>query len=129
MSPDSPFKLITTAIALDEGLTSVNDSFYCSGWLNVAGQKLKCHKYPASHGAENLAKGVENSCNPVFVTLSQRIGIDKFYEHLDSYGFTGTTGIDYPARLRPFCSRNSPPVRWGWLLFPTARASLVLRFS
>ena len=94
--PGSPFKLITTAIALDEGLTSVNDSFYCSGWLNVAGQKLKCHKYPASHGAENLAKGVENSCNPVFVTLSQRIGIDKFYEHLDSYGFTGTTGIDYP---------------------------------
>lgn len=94
--PGSPFKLITTAIALDEGVTSINDNFYCNGWLNVAGQKLKCHKYPGTHGAETLAKGVENSCNPVFVTLSQRIGIDKFYEHLDSFGFTGTTGIDYP---------------------------------
>ena len=80
-----------------KGAYQCHDSFLLQRLAErVAGQKLKCHKYPASHGAENLAKGVENSCNPVFVTLSQRIGIDKFYEHLDGYGFTGTTGIDYP---------------------------------
>lgn len=93
--PGSPFKLVTTSIALEENLTSINDSFYCRGSLTIAGVRLNCHK-TAGHGAENLAKGVANSCNPVFVTLSQRIGIEKYYEYLDSFGFTGTTGIDYP---------------------------------
>lgn len=94
--PGSPFKLITTGIALEEGLTSVDEGFYCGGELTIAGQPLKCHRWPGSHGAQTLAQGVANSCNPVFVTLAQRIGIDLFYEYLGYYGFTGTTGIDYP---------------------------------
>lgn len=93
--PGSPFKLVTTSIALEENKTSLNDSFYCKGFLTISGTRLNCHK-TSGHGAENLAKGVANSCNPVFVTLSQRIGIDKYYEYLDKFGFTGTTGIDYP---------------------------------
>lgn len=105
--PGSPFKLLTTAIALEEGLTSVNDSFYCSGSLNVAGQRLRCWRYYNPHGAETLAKGVANSCNPVFVTLSQRVGIDKYYEYLEHYGFTGTTGIDYPGEASAILQSKS----------------------
>ena len=93
--PGSPFKLLTTSMALEEGLTNVNDTFYCKP-VNLYGQILKCWKTSGSHGTETLAMGVANSCNPVFIALSQRLGITKFYEYLDDYGFTGTTGIDYP---------------------------------
>ena len=93
--PGSPFKLLTTSMALEEGLTSVNDTFYCKP-VNIYGQVLKCWKTSGSHGQETLAQGVANSCNPVFITLSQRLGLTKFYSYLDAYGFTGTSGIDYP---------------------------------
>ncbi len=93
--PGSPFKLLTTSMALEEGLTSVNDTFYCKP-VNLYGQILKCWKTSGSHGVETLAQGVANSCNPVFIALSQRLGIEKFYEYLNDYGFMGTTGIDYP---------------------------------
>jgi stage V sporulation protein D (sporulation-specific penicillin-binding protein) len=93
--PGSPFKLLTTSMALEEGLTSVSDTFVCKP-VNLYGQVLKCWKTSGSHGTETLAQGVANSCNPVFIALSQRLGISKFYEYLDAYGFTGTTGIDYP---------------------------------
>lgn len=93
--PGSPFKLLTTSMALEEGLTSMNDTFYCKP-VNLYGQILKCWKTSGSHGTETLAQGVANSCNPVFIALSQRLGIDKFYEYLNDYGFMGTTGIDYP---------------------------------
>ncbi len=121
--PGSPFKLVTTSIALEEGLTSVNDSFYCAGSLNIAGTKLSCWRSYNPHGAETLAQGVANSCNPVFVTLSQRIGIDKYYEYLEQYGLMDNTGIDYPEkRLRSF-SRRVPQVRWVWLRSHTVRVS------
>lgn len=93
--PGSPFKLLTTSMALEEGLTNVNDTFYCKP-VNLYGQILKCWKTSGSHGVETLAQGVANSCNPVFIALSQRLGIEKFYEYLSDYGFMGTTGIDYP---------------------------------
>ena len=105
--PGSPFKLVTTAIALEEGLTSVNDSFYCSGSLNIAGQRLRCWRYYNPHGAETLAQGVANSCNPVFVTLSQRIGIDKYYEYLEQYGLMDNTGIDYPGEASAILQSKS----------------------
>lgn len=93
--PGSPFKLLTTSMALEEGLTSVNDTFYCKP-VNIFGQILSCWKKSGSHGTETLADGVANSCNPVFITLSQRLGLDTFYEYLEEYGFMGTTGIDFP---------------------------------
>ena len=93
--PGSPFKLLTTSMALEEGVTSVNDTFYCKP-VNIFGQILRCWKRSVSHGTETLAQGVANSCNPVFIALSQRLGIDTFYEYLEDYGFMGTTGIDCP---------------------------------
>ena len=105
--PGSPFKLLTTSIALEEGLTSVNDSFYCAGSLNIAGTKLSCWRSYNPHGAETLAQGVANSCNPVFVTLSQRIGIDKYYEYLEQYGLMDNTGIDYPGEASAILQSKS----------------------
>lgn len=94
--PGSTFKLITTSIALDEGVTYPEETFYCNSTITVADQTLKCWYYPRSHGKETLVQAVENSCNPVMVTLAQRLGLTKYYEGLDSFALTERTGIDYP---------------------------------
>ena len=99
--PGSTFKLITTSIALEEGVTNINESFYCSGYYTVAGQTLKCWRSYNPHGAETLAQAIQNSCNPVQVELSQRIGITKYYEYLDAFGISGKTGIDLPGEATP----------------------------
>ncbi len=105
--PGSPFKLLTTSIALEEGLTSVDDRFYCAGYLNIAGTRLGCWRSYNPHGAETLAQGVANSCNPVFVTLAQRIGIEKYYEYMEKYGLTGHTDIDYPGEASAILQSKS----------------------
>ncbi|MEE0772222.1 MAG: penicillin-binding transpeptidase domain-containing protein [Anaerovoracaceae bacterium] len=94
--PGSTFKLITTAIALEENMTKMDDSFTCTGSIEVAGERLHCWRSSNPHGTLNLKQAVANSCNPVFVELAGRIGIDLFYSHLDTLGITGTTGIDFP---------------------------------
>ena len=94
--PGSTFKLITTSIALEEGLTNLNETFICTGYKKVGSQILKCWKFYAPHGLETLTKAVENSCNPVFMELGLRIGKDKMYEYLDSFGISEKTGIDFP---------------------------------
>ena len=97
--PGSPFKLLTTSMALEENLTNVSDTFYCGGTVSVAGQPLNCWRYYAPHGSETLAQGVANSCNPVFISLAQRLGLSKFYQYVDRYGFDTTTGIDLPGEV------------------------------
>lgn len=94
--PGSTFKLLTTAIALEEDITSLDDTFHCSGTIDVAGETLHCWRSSNPHGTQNLKQAVANSCNPVFVELAEEIGIDLFYSHLDTFGITGTTGIDFP---------------------------------
>ena len=94
--PGSTFKLITTAIALDEGVTNKTDKFYCPGKVEVADATLKCWCYPKAHYDETLVQAVENSCNPAMITLVQRLGLTKYYEGLDSFGLTTKTGVDYP---------------------------------
>ncbi|WP_419822208.1 peptidoglycan D,D-transpeptidase FtsI family protein [Anoxybacterium hadale] len=94
--PGSTFKLLTTAIALQEGVTSPEDIFYDTGKVNVAGTVLKCLQWRNPHGRETLVEAVENSCNPVFVELARRIGIEKYYDYLELFGLTQRTGIDFP---------------------------------
>ncbi|MBK5245945.1 MAG: PASTA domain-containing protein [Peptostreptococcaceae bacterium] len=94
--PGSTFKLLTTAMALEEGLTNLNEHFYDSGSINVSGTILKCWRYYDPHGDETLIEAVGNSCNPVFVQLAQRIGYDKYFEYLELFGITRKTGIDFP---------------------------------
>lgn len=94
--PGSTFKLLTTAMALEEGVTSLDDKFVCTGSIVVSGQKLKCWRSYNPHGAETLVQAVGNSCNPVFVQLAQRVGYDKYFDYLELFGLREKTGIDYP---------------------------------
>lgn len=93
--PGSTFKILTTAMALEERVTSLNDGFYCAGYQYIGKLKMRCHK-AAGHGAETFTQGVANSCNPVFVEVSRRLGMEKFYDYLEGFGMTQPTGIELP---------------------------------
>lgn len=92
--PGSTFKILTSAAALDAGLTNVNEDFYCSGSIKVDGGTIRCWGNP--HGAETMAQALCNSCNPVFVELGLRLGVDTFYDYLDAFGLGAPTGVDIP---------------------------------
>lgn len=94
--PGSTFKLLTTAMALEEGKTTVNEKFTCTGYTQVADWTLKCWRYYEPHGTQTLEEAVGNSCNPVFIKLAQRIGAERFYDYLETFGVTDKTGIDFP---------------------------------
>ncbi|MDO4517586.1 MAG: penicillin-binding transpeptidase domain-containing protein, partial [Bacillota bacterium] len=94
--PGSVFKLLTTSIALEEDETSMNNYYNCTGSLYIGGQQINCWN-TGGHGSQSLKEAVGNSCNPVFMTLATKIGISKFYDYLDTFGITGTTGIDFPS--------------------------------
>lgn len=96
--PGSTFKLITSSAALEEGLTTTDKAgeFCCTGSINIAGVSMKCWRYYRPHGAESLRDALMNSCNPVFIGLGQKIGVHKYYEYLNKFGFLRTTGIDLP---------------------------------
>lgn len=93
--PGSTFKIITTAIALNEGLTSEHDFFYCPGFRIVNGVKISCHRH-SGHGSQSLADGLCNSCNCVFMELIHRIGVNKFYEYLKAFGLETGYNLDFP---------------------------------
>lgn len=90
--PGSTFKIITSAAALDAGLVTPQEGFYCSGSTYVEGGRIRCWGKP--HGAQSFAQALQNSCNPVFVEMGLRLGIDRFYDYLDAFGFGRTTGVD-----------------------------------
>lgn len=92
--PGSTFKILTAAAALDSGVTTPEDSFYCSARVTVDGDVIRC--WGAAHGAETMADGLRNSCNPVFVELALRMGTDTFYKYLTAFGLGKKTGIDLP---------------------------------
>ncbi len=94
--PGSVFKLLTTSIALEEDVASLDSTFYCGGAVTVAGETIHCWN-TGGHGTQNLTQAVGNSCNPVFIKLATDVGISKYYDYLDNFGITGTTGIDFPA--------------------------------
>ena len=92
--PGSTFKIITSAAALDSGVTNPEDHFYCSAKVTVDGDTIRC--WGRAHGAETMAQGLQNSCNPVFVELALRMGTDAFYRYLNAFGLGRKTGIDLP---------------------------------
>ena len=92
--PGSTFKIITAASALNEGLVSVNEGFYCAGSVVVEGGRIRCWGKP--HGAETFAQALQNSCNPVFVEMGLRLGAERFYRYLDAFGIGRRTGVDIP---------------------------------
>ncbi len=93
--PGSTFKILTSAMALEEKLVTPEAGFYCGGSLKVNGyhSPIHCHEHQG-HGNLSFAQGLQQSCNPVFMILGERLGIDTFYEYFNSFGFLGRTGID-----------------------------------
>lgn len=92
--PGSTFKIFTTAAAIESGVVSDLDTFFCPGYRVVDGKRIKCWR-SIGHGSQHLAEGVKNSCNCVFMDLAQRMGTQKFYENLHKFGFGAKTGVDF----------------------------------
>ena len=93
--PGSVFKIITMSAGLEEGVVHPSDSFYCPGYCIVEDRRIRCHKV-GGHGSEDFVHGAMNSCNPVFITVGLRLGIDAYYRYFQQFGLLKKTGIDLP---------------------------------
>ncbi len=93
--PGSTFKVFTATSALEEGVVKPTDTFNCPGFKIVEDRRIRCHK-TTGHGAETFAQGVQNSCNPVFMEVGARLGVDGMYKYLNKLGILKKTGIDVP---------------------------------
>ncbi len=93
--PGSVFKIITCAAALEEGLTTPNTSYHCTGQITVSSRKYNCH-LTTGHGTQTLNQAMQNSCNPVFISLGQMLGVKNFLKYFRSFGLAEKTGIDLP---------------------------------
>lgn len=93
--PGSTFKIITAASGLEEGVVTLEDKFHCPGYKIVEDRRIRCHKI-AGHGAETFLQGVMNSCNPVFIEVGLRLGVDNFFKYFNQLGLLTKTGVDLP---------------------------------
>lgn len=97
--PGSTFKVITTTAALEEKLVSLEERFYCPGYITVEDRRIRCHK-TTGHGSQSFVEAIENSCNPVFIDIGLRIGADRFYDYFNKLGLMDKTGIDLPGEAK-----------------------------
>lgn len=93
--PGSTFKIITASAGLEEGAVHLTDQFSCPGYKVVEDKRIRCHKV-GGHGAENFVQGIQNSCNPVFIEVGLRIGVDRFFDYFRQFGLMDLTGVDIP---------------------------------
>lgn len=94
--PGSTFKIITASAGLEEGAVHLTDQFSCPGYKVVEdNRRIRCHKV-GGHGAENFVQGIQNSCNPVFIEVGLRIGVDRFFDYFRQFGLMDLTGVDIP---------------------------------
>lgn len=93
--PGSTFKIITMSAGLEEGVVSVNDHFFCPGYKIVEDRRIRCARR-TGHGAETFVQGAQNSCNPVFIEVGLRLGVDNYYKYFQQFGLMEKTGIDLP---------------------------------
>lgn len=116
--PGSTFKIITAAAALEEGVVSLNDQFYCPGYKLVEDRKIRCAK-TTGHGAETFETGIMNSCNPVFIELGERLGVDNYYKYFKQFGLLQKTGIDLPGEAATIMHKkeNVGPVELATISF------------
>ena len=116
--PGSTFKIITAAAGLEAGVVSLEDSFSCPGFRIVEDRKIRCHKV-GGHGAETFLQGVMNSCNPVFIDVGQRLGVDSYYQYFEQFGLKQKTGIDLPGEAGTIMHKkeNMGPVELATVSF------------
>ena len=93
--PGSTFKIITATAGLEEGVVKLTDTFSCPGYRVVEDRRIHCHKR-TGHGTETFVEGAQNSCNPVFIDVGQRLGVDAFYKYFKQFGLLEKTGVDLP---------------------------------
>ncbi len=93
--PGSVFKVVTAAACLEEGVVTTQDQFHCPGYYVVEDRRIRCHKI-GGHGSETFVQGIQNSCNPVFINIGLRLGVERFCDYYDQFGLLGNTGVDLP---------------------------------
>ncbi len=93
--PGSTFKIITATAALEEHVVKLSDTFFCPGYKKVEDRIIRCHKV-GGHGSQDFVAGIKNSCNPVFMEIGARVGVDKMYDYFKKLGLFHKTGIDLP---------------------------------
>lgn len=93
--PGSAFKIVTTAAALEDGVLELTDTFSCPGYRRVGDRNIRCHK-AGGHGSQTFVDGIKNSCNPVFIDIGARVGVDHTYKYYKQLGLFNKTGIDLP---------------------------------
>ena len=116
--PGSTFKIITTAAGLSEGVVSREDRFSCPGYIMVEDRRIRCHKV-GGHGAETFVDGIKNSCNPVFIDVGLRLGVENFYKYFRQFGLLSKTNIDLPGEASTIMHqmKNVGPVELATVSF------------
>lgn len=98
--PGSVFKIITGSAAIEEDAISLDETYYCPGYIKISDRTIRCHK-TGGHGTQTLAQAYMNSCNPAFITIGQKLGLELFTNYRKAYGLENTTGIDLPGESSP----------------------------
>lgn len=93
--PGSTFKIVTAAAGLESGVVTPDSTFSCPGYIIVDDRKIRCHK-TSGHGSEDFVHATMNSCNPVFITVGLRLGVERYYEYFEKFGLKKKTGVDLP---------------------------------
>lgn len=93
--PGSTFKIITSAAGLEGGVVTTEDHFSCPGYIMVEDRRIRCHK-TTGHGSQTFVEATMNSCNPVFITVGLRLGVEKYYQYFTQFGLKNKTGVDLP---------------------------------
>lgn len=116
--PGSTFKIITTSAALEAGTVGIEDGFYCPGYIMVGDRRIRCHK-TIGHGSETFEEGIENSCNPVFISVGLELGVDRYYHYFEKFGLLDKTGIDLPGEATTIMHKkeNIGPVELATISF------------
>lgn len=98
--PGSVFKIFVAAAGLEEGVVDANFTNTCTGAIQVADNLVRCHDH-AGHGTVDMSRALMKSCNPYFITVGQRLGVDKFLKYFEAFGFADATGVDLPGEAKP----------------------------
>lgn len=116
--PGSTFKIITAAAALEEGIVTLEEAFHCPGFIVVDDRRIRCHKVQG-HGSETFLQGFMNSCNPVFVGVGLRLGVERYYDYFEQFGLLTKTGIDLPGEAATIMHKeeNIGPVELATISF------------
>lgn len=116
--PGSTFKIFTTTACLEANVLKTSDSFFCPGYRVVEDRKIRCHKV-GGHGSETFVEGIQNSCNPVFMDIGARLGVDRFYEYFQKFGLMEKTGVDLPGEAGTIIHKkeNVGPVELATMSF------------